>query len=356
MHPPLTPRDPIQCIVPPHMVEAIKLRGDRKLKRMAARIEKEAEKFRQARQGFTPPTPVMAVAPVPPGVKVKPERAVYDAENRSRLPGKLVREEGDRKSKDTDVNRAYDGAGHTFKLYLDVYRRNSLDGNGMRLVSTVHYARNYNNAFWDGQQMVYGDGDGIIFKPLTRSLTVIGHELSHGVVQFSGDLVYRDQPGALHESFADVFGCLTLQYKKKQTAAEADWLVGDEILGPNINGVALRSLKAPGTAYDDPLLGKDPQPYHMDGYVNTHSDNGGVHINSSIPNHAFYLMAQYLGGTAWERAGQIWYDTMQSINNLHATFADWADETVERARDRYGAGSMEAILTRRSWKLVGIGL
>ncbi len=121
-----------------------------------------------------------------------------------------------------------------------------------------------------------------------------------------------------------------------------------------VNGQALRSLKAPGTAYDDNLLGKDPQPYHMDEYVNTSSDNGGVHINSGIPNQAFYLLAMLLGGRAWEKAGHIWYDALQAINNPHARFADWAEQTVTAAWERFGTGSFEGKLTRRAWKMVGI--
>jgi Zn-dependent metalloprotease len=195
--------------------------------------------------------------------------------------------------------------------------------------------------------MVYGDGDGIIFKPLVQSLSVIGHEMSHGVVQFSGGLIYRDQSGALNESFADVFGALLVQFKKGQTAEEASWLIGDGIFGPDITGDALRSLKAPGTAYEDDLLGKDPQPFHMDEFVST---------TSGIPNHAFYLLAQYLCGEAWKKAGRIWYQGLQEINNPHATFTDWADKTVEVARGQYGSGSMEAIYTRRAWKLVGIDI
>ena len=121
-----------------------------------------------------------------------------------------------------------------------------------------------------------------------------------------------------------------------------------------INGVALRSLKAPGTAYNDPVLGTDPQPFHMNDYVHTFADNGGVHINSGIPNHAFYLLSQYLGGNAWEKAGKIWYETLQNISNPHARFVDWADETITSANSLYGTGSIEALLTRRSWRLVGV--
>ena len=345
---------PRQCILPPHMIEAIRLRGDAKLKKMADAIQRDAERFRDARcelaAAHGPAAPAQARA------RIKPKRMVYDAQQRRRLPGKLVRSEGEGRSKDVDVNRAYDGAGATFKLYLNVYSRNSLDGDGLPLISTVHYGKSYNNAFWDGEQMAYGDGDGTLFRSFTRSLSVIGHELSHGVVQFSGGLVYRDQSGALNESFSDVFGALTVQYKKKQRADEADWLIGEGLFGPDVQGDALRSLKAPGTAYDDPVLGVDPQPFHMDDYLNTSSDNGGVHINSGIPNHAFYLLAQNLCGNAWEHAGQIWYDTLHAIDNPHASFADWADRTVEMARARFGVGSTEAIQTRRSWRLVGIAV
>ena len=353
---PMSYAHPRHCILPPHMIEAIRLRGDAGLRKMADGIEQDGQRFRAARCELMPPAATRRAQPVAARARIKPERKVYDAQQRRRLPGKLVRAEGDARSSDADVDRAYDGAGATFKLFLNVYQRHSLDGEGMPLVSSVHYGKSYNNAFWDGEQMVYGDGDGILFRSFTRSLSVIAHELSHGVVQFSGGLVYRDQSGALSESFADVFGVLTLQYRRKQAAHEADWLVGKGLLGPDVRGAALRSLKAPGTAYDDAVLGKDPKPFHMDDFVYTSSDNGGVHINSGIPNHAFYLLAQNLCGNAWERAGHIWYDTLQSIDNPHASFADWADRTVELARERFGAGSTEAIQTRRSWKLVGIAV
>ncbi|MEE8526485.1 MAG: M4 family metallopeptidase [Thermoanaerobaculia bacterium] len=350
------PCHPLQCILPPHMVDAIKLRGTEKQRKMVAAIERTAAEAREARVHAAPPQAFMAVAAVAADAEPAPQREIFDANNRATLPGELVRAEGDPASDDDAVNEAYDGAGDTYQFFFEQFRRDSLDGHGLPLVSSVHVRRKFNNAFWNGEQMAYGDGDGIIFERLTKSLSVIGHELSHGVVQFSGGLVYQDQSGALNESLADVFGALTVQYKNGQTAAEADWLVGAEILGPDIDGVALRSLRAPGTAYDDNLLGKDPQPFHMDGFLVTSSDNGGVHMNSGIPNHAFYLLAQYLGGNAWEKAGHIWYGALQAINNPHATFAEWADKTVETSRDRFGSGSLEAILTRRSWKLVGISV
>ncbi len=167
---PMSSPHPRHCILPPHMVEAIRLRGDARQRKMAAAIEEDAETFRLARCELTPPSDAPAATPVAAEARIKPVRKVYDAGQRRRLPGKLVRSEGDRRSKDADVNRAFDGAGATFKLYLNVYRRNSLDGDGMPILSSVHYAKDYNNAFWDGRQMAYGDGDGILFRSFTRSL------------------------------------------------------------------------------------------------------------------------------------------------------------------------------------------
>lgn len=347
---------PIQCILPPHMLDSMKVRGDASIKKMAAAIEKEATAVRTEREASVSPnaflgTPVRAFD----GDNAAVNRKVYDGQGKAALPGKLVRAEGDPPVTDEVVNVVYDLTGLVYDLFLQKFDRNSLDGQGLVLESTVHHRRGYNNAFWNGTQMAYGDGDGRLFKTFTE-LSVIGHELSHGVVQFAGGLVYRDQSGALNESFADVFGALVVQHSKNQTAAEANWLVGEGILGPDVNGSALRSMKAPGTAYNDPILGTDPQPYHMDLYVNTSSDNGGVHINSGIPNHAFYLLAQYLGGFAWEKAGKIWHEALQRIQNPMATFADWADMTVDVARDWFGNNSLEMMYTRRAWKLVGINV
>jgi len=335
------------------MLDAISMRGDDRTKKIVADLIKDSDSYRNSRISFTPQNSFQAspVLPVTSAPKIK--REIYDGQNSSSLPGNIARSEGSLPSQDKDVNAAYDGAGDVYDLYLNAYRRNSLDGNGMSLVSTVHHRNKYNNAFWNGQQMAYGDGDGTIFTNMIE-LSIIGHELSHGVVQFSGGLMYKDQSGALNESFADVFGALTVQHKHKQSAREADWLIGKDILGPSINGEALRSMKTPGDAYNDSLLGKDPQPYHMDYFVNTASDNGGVHINSGIPNHAFYLLSQYLGGYAWEKAGHIWYDTMQAINNPNATFIDWADKTIEMAAARFGFGSREMLYTKRVWRLVGV--
>ncbi|MFE7414244.1 M4 family metallopeptidase [Streptomyces laurentii] len=285
-----------------------------------------------------------------------PQRTIYDAQHRTVLPGKKVRGEGDAASKDASVNRAYAGLGATYDLYHKVFGRRSIDGAGMPLPASVHYDRKYDNAFWDGERMVFGDGDGDLFLDFTIPVDVIGHELSHGFTQHTANLAYYGQSGALNESVSDVFGSLVKQYALGQTAADADWLIGEGLLGPAVDkGVALRSMKAPGTAYDDDVLGKDPQPATMDHYVRTGSDNGGVHVNSGIPNHAFYLLATELGGSAWERAGRIWYDVMTGGTlSEDATFAEFARATVASARTLFGDGGAENEAVLKAWSTVGV--
>jgi Zn-dependent metalloprotease len=279
---------------------------------------------------------------------------VYDAGHGTRLPGTLVRSEGDPDSSDAGVNEAYDGAGATYDLYSDAYGRNSIDDRGMRIDSSVHYGDQYDNAFWDGAQMVYGDGDGDLFERFTISVDVIGHELTHGVTDKEAALEYHDQPGALNESFSDVFGSLVKQRARNQTAADADWIIGEGLFTSKVRGVGLRSLKAPGSAYADPVLGNDPQPAHMSNYDSSPDDNGGVHVNSGIPNHAFYLAAVAIGGFAWEKAGRIWYVALTERLRPQSEFADAARATASVAGDLYGAGGAEQNAVVAAWREVGL--
>ncbi|MEM6452555.1 MAG: M4 family metallopeptidase [Cyanobacteria bacterium P01_D01_bin.105] len=342
------------CILSPDILDAIKRNGDARQRREAEATEELTQRLRATRLTASPRR-VTAAPNVATSTTKGPTRLVFDSKGTRSLQENLVRSEGDGPTGDQQVDEAYDGAGATYELFLNEYGRDSLDGNGMALISNVHYGKDFENAFWDGEQMAYGDG-GSVFKPLTGDLAIIGHEFSHGVTQFSGGLEYQDQAGSLNEHFSDVFGSLTKQYALKQTALEADWLMGADVLQPDVNGIALRSMKAPGEAYNDSLIGKDPQPYHMDYFVFTSRNNGGVHINSGIPNYAFYMLCVMLGGYAWEGPGQIWYKTMQDISNPFATFTEWANLTVLNAEELYGRGSLEAIYTKRCWKLVGIEL
>ncbi|MBT9257997.1 M4 family metallopeptidase [Phycicoccus sp. MAQZ13P-2] len=346
---------PARCsIVPPYLLAALAASGDDHVAQRAdATLRSDAELRRgrvtaEARPGGTT-LPGGAA-----GTDAGPQRTVHDAQQGTTLPGVKVRGEGDPATADTAVTEAYDGLGATWQLWQEAYGRNSLDGKGLPLVATVHYGRDYDNAFWDGAQMVFGDGDGEVFLGFTRSLDVIGHELAHGVTQYTAGLNYQGQSGALNESVSDVFGVLVKQHSLGQDAAAADWLIGADLLAPGVKGVALRSMAAPGTAYDDPRLGKDPQPAHLRDYVETSEDNGGVHINSGIPNKAFHDLAVALGGNAWEVAGQVWFDTIVGEIRADCDFATFAGLTLAAATARHGEGSREAEAVRAAWSGVGV--
>jgi Zn-dependent metalloprotease len=348
-------RHSIFCILPPHILRNIAKNGNQREREFALKTLGLDGTLRTTRLTFSLlgglKTQHPAAALAPPQKK----RSIYDVRHKEDLPGTLVRGEGQKAVSDTAANQAYDGLGDTFDFYLNIYERNSIDNAGMPMVASVHYSSDYDNAFWNGQQMVFGDGDNVMFTGFTGSTDVIGHELTHGVTGSEANLTYQGQPGALNESISDVFGSMVKQYKLRQTADQADWLIGAGILAPGIKGVALRSMKAPGTAYDDPTLGKDEQPADMKHYVNTSQDNGGVHINSGIPNHAFYLAATAIGGHSWEKAGQIWYDTLVDHNlKANATFATFANLTVNHAGSRYGANSTEKKAVHDAWAQVGV--
>jgi Zn-dependent metalloprotease len=349
-------RHPIQCIVPPHILREVVQRGSQRQRDWAWRTLTTSEQIRGQRQALNI---IAALGVTPAGQK---RRAVYDAGQGGDLPGSLVREEGDEPTGDPAADEAFDGAGATYDLYDQVFGRNSIDDRGLRLNSTVHYLEGYDNAFWNGSQMVYGDGDEDLpeaerlWNRFTIAVDVIGHELTHGVTQYEANLVYRFQAGALNESFSDVFGTLVKQRMLGQTTDQADWLIGAGLFTSNVNGVAIRSMQEPGTAYDDPVLGKDPQPGHMRDYQDLAlwNDNGGVHINSGIPNHAFYSVATEIGGYAWEKAGQIWYITLRDRLRRNADFQDAANLTYQVAGDLYGDRSTEQEAVRNGWANVGI--
>lgn len=349
---------PARCIIPPYIFDAIAENGTPAQRVAALESKAISSAFRERRSGAPDAT---AGPPTSAAVAPGKERLVYTANNASALPGTPVRAEGDPPSGDVAVDEAYDGSGDTYDLFMDVYGRDSIDGNGMRLDSTVHYQVGYDNAFWNGSQMVYGDGDEDLpederlFNRFTASLDVIGHELTHGVTEKTAGLIYFNQPGALNEHFSDVFGALVRQRTSNQTAGQADWIIGAELFTDNVNGVGLRSMKAPGTAYDDPVIGSDPQPAHMDDYVTTIEDNGGVHINSGIPNRAFYEVAVALGGHAWEVPGNIWYRTLTDPRlGSQSTFQTAANLTWVIAGELHGVDSTEQTAVASGWTAVGI--
>jgi Zn-dependent metalloprotease len=342
----------VNCIVPPHILVKLLESKDRKLREAALNTLLSSTQIR-AKRDLLGLLPNLACA----GEK---RRTIFDAKNGEPEPpqGERVRGEGDPPVGDSTVNEAFDGLGTTYDFYRQIFSRNSIDGNGSRLDAIVHYGDGFNNAFWNGQAMVFGDGDQDLFSSFTKSLDVIAHELTHGVTENTAGLIYHKQPGALNESMSDVFGCLVKQWRLRQDAATADWLIGGDIFTPELEADALRSLKAPGTAYDNEMIGKDPQPAHMENYKTLpdtrFGDNGGVHINSGIPNHAFYLAAIAIGGNAWDSAGHIWYETLTRNTGSRARFQDFAEATVGVAGRLYGPSSNEQVTVRDAWREVGI--
>ncbi|MGI8332515.1 M4 family metallopeptidase [Actinomadura scrupuli] len=280
---------------------------------------------------------------------------IYGAAHRESLDElTLIRSTGDPPTGDPDVDDTYDAMVATHAFVREVLVREFIGPDERPMAAIVHYGNEFNNAFWNGEMIVVGDGDGHIFRRFGGCPDIIAHELFHAMPGV-GDLTFWGQSGALVESICDVFASLVIQYGRRQTAAEASWILGENLLAEEIAGAGLRSLKAPGTAYDDPVLGKDPQVGHMDEYVETRTDNGGVHINCGIPNRAFHLLATALGGHAWERAGRIWYEAVTGAAGLtQLDFPGFAGRTIGAARQHYGAGSPELRATQEAWQAVGV--
>lgn len=330
-------------IVPPYVLDALERHPSGRVRQAARRTRAIALRHE--------PGSVGPVERAGAGPRV-PYRIVFDCRREIKLPGVLVRRERQGTTGDIDVDRAYGMAGETLDFYSAVLGRNSIDDRGMPVASTVHYGKRFQNAFWNGAQMVYGDGDGEIFGSFTTCLEVAAHELTHGVSDTDVGFAYKGESGALSESISDVFGSLVKQRSLGQNAASADWLIGAGIFGPEIACAGLRSLAAPGTAYDEPLLGgRDPQPSHMRDLVEKGSNDHFVHVNSGIPNHAFYLFATALGGNAWDVAGRVWYDALRSGLDRKCGFRSFAMATIQAA----GAhGSRTGAALRGAWHDVGI--
>ncbi|WP_223636012.1 M4 family metallopeptidase [Corallococcus sp. EGB] len=343
------------CILPPYIHRQIAQNGSAQQRAQALRtlaIDSTMRAIRLSTSGA--PQAAMRLIPGPMVVESHKQRTLYNVKNTEALPGEEVRSEGQADTGDPAVDEAYVGLGATYDLYWEVFGRNSIDGNGMPLLGHVHYGSGYDNAFWDGQRMVFGDGDGELFNRFTISVDVIGHELTHGVTEHEGPLTYFLQAGALNESLSDCFGSIVKQRLLNQTVDQADWLIGAGLLTAKVHGKALRSMKEPGTAFDDPVLGKDPQPGHMKDFVKTTEDNGGVHINSGIPNKAFCVAATNLKGHSWEKAGQIWLEALRDPRlKPNCSFLSFARLTVMAAARLYGSGDEEQIV-RDAWSQVGI--
>lgn len=320
------------CIVPPYLIAQIAQTHER----FREGLEVDS-RLRSARRAGPEAAPAAAAA-----------WTVHTAGNTEDLPGTPVRSAGQPESGDPAVDEAATGVEASLALFSEVYGRSSYDGAGAPVSLTVRFGEAYANAFWDGTQLVFGDGDGEIFDRMTKPIDVLAHELTHAVTQYTADLIYSGQSGALNESMSDVFAACVKQRVLGQTADQADWLIGAGLFLPGVKARALRDMAAPGTAYDDPVLGRDPQPGHMSDYIETIDDNGGVHLNSGIPNRALQLAATTIGGNSWEGAGRIWYAALTGDQvTANSDFAAFAAATVAAAGEH-----LDAVIA--AWEGVGV--
>ncbi|ARU60628.1 bacillolysin [Tumebacillus avium] len=225
-------------------------------------------------------------------------------------------------------------AGKVYDYYYNSLGRNSYDGNGHAIISGVRYSSRYNNAFWEGTQMVYGDGDGSTFIALSGAYDVVAHELTHAVTEYTSGLVYSYQSGALNESWSDAMASVM---------DSNDWLIGEDVYTPGISGDALRSMSNPAA---------EGQPAHMNQYVNTSSDNGGVHTNSGIPNKAFYNFATSIGSRSI--AGKIWYTASRDYMTSSTNFSGARAATLSACAALYGSGSSYYTSLKNAWSAVGV--
>ncbi len=353
----------LHCIIPPYISEKLAESSNKKIAQQAIKNLSETVKLRAKREFIRGLNENQSALLHPARRQTKTAKLnmqVYDMKHGTDTSAaQLVWDNGKTvKPLDKDAKNIVAAGGATWDFYNSIFGRNSVDNLGLLLKHYIHYSAKYDNAMWDGSEMVYGDGDKTIFGDFTEDPDIIGHELTHGVTQYESNLEYQSQSGALNESLSDVFGIMVKQRMLNLDVKKSNWLIGEKVLIGS--KYALRSMKAPGTAYvNHPDLGTDPQPATMDNYVDSpntqQGDWGGVHSNSGITNFAFYVAAFDIGGFAWEKTGKIWYDAMtDKAFKSNATFVDFRNITIQHATKLYGKGSNEEKAVTNAWKTVKV--
>ncbi|MFY0562575.1 M4 family metallopeptidase [Archangium lansingense] len=284
-------------------------------------------------------------------------RAVYSSNNGTSLPGTLKRSEGGAATSDTHVDMNYDHLGTTYQCYYQNFGRDSYNGAGAQLRSSVHYSTNYVNAYWNGTQMVYGDGNGVDSAPLGKSLDVTVHELTHAVTSSESNLTYSGESGAINEGLSDIFASYCECWLKNWVPDGPTFLIGDDVWTPATPGDALRYM-------GNPTQDGSSTDYYPERYTGT-SDNGGVHWNSGIINLVYKLLVT--GGThprgktsvvvpaiGCQKAGAIFYKAATDYFTASTTFAQAKTYTEAAAGALYGTGSFEQNAVTLAWQAVGI--
>lgn len=279
-------------------------------------------------------------------VAAQPAITVYDCKHGTTLPGVPVANPAT--AADATAKRAAVETAAVADFYKQVFGRNSVDNLGMTLMSSIHYGVKYNNAFWNGSQMTYGDGDGNIFIDFTQGNDVIGHELTHGVTQYTARLNYANEPGGLNESISDVFGSMFRQWRGQQGVTQADWLIGRDIMGPGAIArgyTCLRDMAKPDAAH---CLAPQPTQYSQ------YKKGMDPHLSSGIPNLAFYRAAMAIGGNSWEKAGKIWYQALTGAASPNLSMKSFATRTRKAAKTLFASTPAVAAAVDQAWKSVGL--
>ncbi|WP_394828439.1 M4 family metallopeptidase [Pendulispora albinea] len=293
-----------------------------------------------------------------PTIMTLKSRKIYDA-GQTTSRGTLERSEGQAEVSDATVNVSYDNLGITYDAYKTLFNRDSLDGNGLTLISSVHAliqtssGATKNNASWDGTQMRYGDGDGTTFSNLAYSIDVTGHELTHGVTTSTSDLRYSGQSGGLNEGMSDIFGAVVEWYHAGKVVSEGTWQVGEDVYTPNKSGDALRYMNDPA---------KDGRSID---YAPNFTSGMNPHLSSGVPNLAFYLLSQggthprgktkvKVDGIGIEKAAHVFYTANTTILTSSATYANARSASEQAARELgYSAGEIASV--SNAWAAVGVG-
>lgn len=283
----------------------------------------------------------------------------YTWSNGTRTMSKIS-DSDDNWTSDSTAVQAHYAAAKVYDYYLNVHGRNGLDGaggpgyvssltgSGKTIASTVHYSRNYANAFWNGSYMTYGDGDGVYFYPLV-SQDIAGHEMTHGVIERTANLTYSGESGGLNEAIADIFGAMTERYADGSVSSSDTWQIGEDAYIP---AGALRYMNAPAN-----------DGVSLDYYTST-AGSADVHYSSGIANLAFYLLSEggahpRLGGTAVtgvgaDAAASIWYRALTVYMTSSTNFAGARTATLSAASDLYGATSSQYTSVGAAWDAVGV--
>jgi Zn-dependent metalloprotease len=340
-------RNPVHCFLPPYMVAKLKKNKDHEVSENAKRNSELSKKLRYVRKYITSRKADMQEMflenPVNLGAN-SPDIEICNSNHTQNTPGDTM----NNAVGDADFVNVKKNLEIAWKFYFDVFARNSFNNKGARIISSIHFSNQFNNAHWDGKQLVFGDGDGINFKSFTLDIDLVGHEFTHGVSPVKTPLDYMGQSGALVESFSDVMGILVKHRSMNLDVKQSNWLMGENVLMNN--GFAIRSLKEPGTAYvNHPVLGRDPQPKIFDPGIPVND----VHKFCGIPNHAFYVAAFDIGGNAWEKAGRIWYGAYMELEFPKTNFSMFRDATVKKAAELFPGGP-EIQAVEKGWDEAGV--